>query len=546
MKNLLILFLFYCIATFAKAQSPTWAWAKEIPAQVQTSNFAYPTMDTDASDNIYLGGCFSDGALILGNDTLKKPYSGTSHLYVAKYSPNGDILWGRAADSSDSHSETKALCTDSSGNVYIAGTFGKYLKFGTKTLTANGSASKGLFIAKYNANGDLLWATAESYDGSILLETIKVDHLGGIYIGGHFNGNKISFGADTLRNLNFQKSPAGFLAKYDKNGNISWSRKVGCVVSSIVVERKGNIYICGGYYDSLISGSLVFNNNGNNSGYIVKFDANGGILWTKSTTNLNGTGRFTSVGQDADNNIYLFGTYSGSVKFDSVVIDDYGYLIVKLRENGDLVSAKNLRYSGLGGIKNVSVTPDGRLLISGIFYTSLRLENQIIYPYIKRAAVNTPNIFLGSIGADGRLSGLSVIPSGERGADISEMKLLPQGNLLIAGILYDYALFGNDSITNADGFFLAKTDNLLTSAKELPLGNSDFTIYPNPTANFFYIQSQEPIDVINIYNLTGQLIHSYQAADNTGGYDISSINNGVYIVEIQTKNIQRFAKLIKQ
>ncbi len=177
---------------------------------------------------------------------------------------------------------------------------------------------------------------------------------------------------------------------------------------------------------------------------------------------------------------------------------------------------------------------------------SLRIGNQAIYPYTAGTSFDARNIFLGSINADGSLLGLNVVPSGKRGADIGNMKLLPQDKVLISGTFRDYILIGNDSLSGAEGYFLAKTANLPTSVREKPSTEINLTVYPNLVNGNFHISTAAPFKTVNVYNTSGILVLTFNKDAGTSGYDISMLKSGIYILEVKTKKTSQFIKLIKQ
>lgn len=65
---------------------------------------------------------------------------------------------------------------------------------------------------------------------------------------------------------------------------------------------------------------------------------------------------------------------------------------------------------------------------------------------------------------------------------------------------------------------------------------SSFSLYPNPTASQLTINSSVPIEQINIYNTTGQLVSEFQVTGLKFEVDCSGFANGVYIAEIKTKD----------
>ena len=54
-----------------------------------------------------------------------------------------------------------AVCTDNIGNVYVTGTFqGQFVTFGNFILTNSSTGSLDVFLVKYDATGNVVWATS--------------------------------------------------------------------------------------------------------------------------------------------------------------------------------------------------------------------------------------------------------------------------------------------------------------------------------------------------------------------------------------------------
>jgi len=76
--------------------------------------------------------------------------------------------------------------------------------------------------------------------------------------------------------------------------------------------------------------------------------------------------------------------------------------------------------------------------------------------------------------------------------------------------------------------------------------SNSIRIYPTQVQNSLNIQSESPVRKINIYSMTGQ---KQLEANNPGiaSVDISSLSNGIYIVEIFADNGTAFkGKIIKR
>jgi len=75
---------------------------------------------------------------------------------------------------------------------------------------------------------------------------------------------------------------------------------------------------------------------------------------------------------------------------------------------------------------------------------------------------------------------------------------------------------------------------------------SNINIYPNPTNNAWYIQSNEVVSEIQVFDLSGRLIFSQQQ-ENAGliKIDGSGLQRGVYLIKVYGDQVQEF-KLIKE
>lgn len=81
------------------------------------------------------------------------------------------------------------------------------------------------------------------------------------------------------------------------------------------------------------------------------------------------------------------------------------------------------------------------------------------------------------------------------------------------------------------------------------LSNQDFEVkpsvalFPNPTSNFFSIETIQPINDVGIYNIQGKRVKSFTQSHTS--YNIEDLTSGLYFVNIETKNGTITKKLIK-
>ncbi|MCH8903198.1 MAG: T9SS type A sorting domain-containing protein [Bacteroidetes bacterium] len=70
------------------------------------------------------------------------------------------------------------------------------------------------------------------------------------------------------------------------------------------------------------------------------------------------------------------------------------------------------------------------------------------------------------------------------------------------------------------------------------------SIYPNPSSGSFTIVSDETIELVEIFDLTGQTLFKRESQPNAGHYDLTGIGTGLYLVRIETENHTCFRKLV--
>ena len=73
---------------------------------------------------------------------------------------------------------------------------------------------------------------------------------------------------------------------------------------------------------------------------------------------------------------------------------------------------------------------------------------------------------------------------------------------------------------------------------------SQFSLYPNPTANNVTIESVDKLDSIEIFSIVGQRVLSLNPENNKVTLDVSAYNAGVYLVKATSKGVSTTSKLV--
>ena len=74
--------------------------------------------------------------------------------------------------------------------------------------------------------------------------------------------------------------------------------------------------------------------------------------------------------------------------------------------------------------------------------------------------------------------------------------------------------------------------------------NNSFTLYPNPTKNTLFIESQDLIETVIIYNPQGQFIKKEETS--TSRIDVSNLASGLYFVQVESNGVIIIKKFIKE
>ena len=161
------------------------------------TNSGASSVNADASGNTFLVGQFSGSSIIFGTYTLTNP--GGQDIFIVKYDSNGNVLWAKNSIGSSWGDNATSVSTDAGGNAIISGFFSSStIAFGTYTLTNNGVYNT--FVVKYDSNGNVLWAKSAGGTNWDRAYSISTDALGNAFITGYFGSPSLAFGTYTLTN----------------------------------------------------------------------------------------------------------------------------------------------------------------------------------------------------------------------------------------------------------------------------------------------------------------------------------------------------------
>ncbi|GAB3204302.1 ribosomal protein S11 [Pontibacter aydingkolensis] len=230
----------------AQAQAPDFMWAKQSVGTTRSSIEHGRSVARDATGNTYTTGSFGNyisfGSTMLTSSGTSDVSSGSTDIFIVKHDASGNTIWAQRAGGT-SFDYGYGIALDASGNAYVTGSFQGTASFGNITLTSSGNND--IFVAKYDASGNVLWAQKAGGSSSDNGYGIAVDGSGNAYVTGSLQG-AASFGHISLTSRGYNDA---FVAKYDASGNVLWAQRYGDSVEDygygISVDASGNAYVTG-------------------------------------------------------------------------------------------------------------------------------------------------------------------------------------------------------------------------------------------------------------------------------------------------------------
>ncbi|MPT35384.1 MAG: T9SS type A sorting domain-containing protein [Flavobacterium sp.] len=565
-KMILLIALFGVQIAFS--QVPDWHWARSMGIHY---NSVKQFTAVDPSGNSIVITDFITPSITFGNITVynDSPSYYYSDIAIVKYDNQGNVVWAKAYGGPRVDQAT-AITTDTAGNFYIAGGFLDTITFDSVTLTADPFGVAGNFIAKFDTNGNLIFAKKVTNDSSgTVIRMIKTDNAENIYLTGFFNTPSIQMGAITLNYEDYNSAGLGssyrtYVAKMDSQGNYLWAKAsqsndahyMGIIPFGLDVDTNGNVYV-GGHFgcNTIRFGTITLTKNTtynyNFNMYLVKYDSNGNEIWARNAGSSYDNGTCTlAVKTDLNNNIYAAGYFSNIVSFGDAILSASGgsqQFIVKYDPSGNVLWAKAATATaGFNTIHSIDVDENNSLYTAGTYNnTQLNFGNGV--------TLTNP------VPTDGAVFVVKYTPGGEavwarKATSLNANNTLnidckSQNELYICGTFNNPTMtFGNQTVTKSENNY----DLYLAKLYYEPLSTTDWNankvqVYPNPAKDQLFINQPEAYTNYSVYNVSGAKITSGMIRPETGSIDVSELTKGIYILQLSDNGSKTAViKIIKE
>ncbi len=539
----------------------SFLWAKSMGGS--NDDYGYGVA-VDGSGNVYVTG-YSNSATAdfnPGGSGGILTNIGEFDVFVAKYNSAGNFLWAKSMGG-NSADQGFGIAVDGSGNVYVTGYFSSvtadFNPGGSGgMLSLAGMPSFDVFLAKYDAGGNFLWAKNMGGSSTDIGYGVAVDGKGNVCMTGRFNSATADFNPGgsggtllTVGGIDI------FVARYDSGGNFLWAKSMGGsgidIGSGIAMDNNGDAYVTG-YFSSATAdfnpggsgGTLTNNTNtGRSDVFLAKYGVGGSFLWAKSMG-----GSFNDIGYgvavDPSGNVYGSGYFSsntadfnpgGSGGTLTNTTGDYDVFVVKFGCSDTTSSYLTVSLScGDSYTLNDSVYTAGGIYtqvfpnVSGC--DSTVILDLIIMP-LDKPVINVANFMLGVTGTYATYQWLlngEPIP----GAEDSAYAVTSNGNYQVA------VTNGKGCVDTSDGYLITNYTGIENSNVLV----KQIHVYPNPAADMAYVQSPVQVNV-TVTDMEGRAIREVK---NAREISLKDLAEGIYLLRIIGKDdtLIKVVKLVKQ
>lgn len=526
-NNLLLPLVFAFVAESTAAQVQ-WDWAR---SGVGLGYDLALAVATDPTGHVVVAGHYTSDSIAFGSITLQNHTPGDDDLFVVKYDPAGNVVWARSAGGA-LDDKAAAVTTDAAGNVYMTGYFySPSITFGSFTLLNAGNVGD-VCMVKYDPDGNVLWARREGGAALEIPFSIVVDDQQNMIVAGRWSSNSMTIGSTTLVQAgSMDVFVVKYGAAGDVLWATSAGGGSNDEAYTLAVDSNSDIIVAGYYTQESTFGSYTLANPGLANIFLAKCDGTtGSFLWATSTAS-DGDERPLAMDLDPQDNIYVAGFFqSDSLVFGNTtlysVATDNGFL-ARYTSDGLPVWAQGLdgdsRARGIV-VANNAVYACGDLHEDTLHYAT----DALVVQGGADLFVLKSDLDGNAQWAVKQTSG------GDSGELAHSLAADANGHLVVAGGFdSDDVTFGTTQLTVSDGYdmFVAHMGLTDVGMADAPVPEAG-VLYPNPGTGSFILEGLQGLSTVEVLNSSGIVVHSarLRPAEGRIAVQLSNMPAGHYLV----------------
>jgi hypothetical protein len=315
---------------------------------VKTLFFTQPSsgylLKTGPNGDIYLGGVFSD---TLRCDNHELVSHGFSDIFVALFTSSGQLKLLKSFGGKGKDLLT-AFTPDNLGNLYLAGNFDQEMNMGAQLIkpVATG-ANSNVFLACLDTSLEVRKIDAWYSPAYCEITGMVTNRYQNLFITGNFS-QQLHLGS---LNMNAKGTTDFFVSQLDTTFKAKWIKAYGSkyatYANSLLVNKFNGVMVTGSFSDTLALDSLkITPKSADNNVFSAQFTNEGKITWVENIGGIGSSVVGKGANTDGNGNLYLMGSFSGTIKSPSQELKSVG--------KDDVFIAK---YYNCPAIKNIIKCP---------------------------------------------------------------------------------------------------------------------------------------------------------------------------------------------
>jgi len=281
--------------------------------------------------------------------------AGIYDFYLSKYNSSGVRLYTKQLGVAGRDTVATAVATDANDNVYVAG----YTTGGLDGNTMQPDSTHEVFITKYDSNGVKQFTRQLGVAGEKKVGiAVAIDANGNIFVAGYTTG--------ALDGYAMTGTVDSFFSKYNSEGIKQFTRLLGVAAKEtrsygVTTDASGNVFVAG-YTEGSLDGNAL---TGSRDFFVTKYDPSGVKQFTRQLGAVGAVTVGNEVATDPIGDVFVTGSTTGGLD-GKARTGLHDFFVTKFSPSGVKLFTRQLGVAGRETYGNgVATDPIGDVFVAG-------------------------------------------------------------------------------------------------------------------------------------------------------------------------------------
>jgi hypothetical protein len=345
---------------------------------------------------VVITGFFNDEATFGAGDTNETRLLAAGEFdqdaFVARYSGGGALLWARSEGGLREGDAGTAISAFADGTFVVAGTFEDRAVFDTATprptvLNSGGPFDTNVFLARYERDGDLVWASGAGGPADDFPAKVTTTPGGDVVVTGTFEDYAVFSAPGVAPPVELRAASEidrdVFIARYNGAGTVEWVRRAtgididdGLTIGALL---DGSVILAGSFFDTVTFApdtpgetTLMVDTILHRDAFIARYDRDGDFAWARHLEGIDDD-EVAAVATIAGGSFVVAGTFTTALTLgvdepnETTLMADFEFdrniFVARYNAAGRLEAAE--RVPAISAAFDVGVVPGDEVLVAG-------------------------------------------------------------------------------------------------------------------------------------------------------------------------------------